>query len=114
MAAIFEIVNEKKIKGESRAFQPVGLNSIPRFHSQVIPEELPMFSRRLIYKPELRELIGCSYSTVWQWMRDGKFPRSVAVGGKSAWYLDEVEAWLEALPRRRLKGDDAISPSPNT
>ena len=35
------------------------------------------------------------------------FPRSRIVGGKSMWRSDEVEAWLDALPVRTLKGDSA-------
>jgi hypothetical protein len=35
------------------------------------------------------------------------FPRSRIVGGKSIWRSDEVEAWLDALPVRTLKGDSA-------
>ena len=71
--------------------------------------------RRLIYKPELLDLVGLSYTTIWTMMREGRFPRSRAVGGvgqkqggqnqKVAWYSDEVEEWLDQLPIRRLKGD---------
>jgi hypothetical protein len=39
-------------------------------------------------------------------MRDGKFPRSRIVGGKSMWLLREVDDWLAALPVRPLKGDE--------
>jgi hypothetical protein len=38
--------------------------------------------------------------------RDGKFPRSRIVGGKSMWRSDEIKAWLDGLPLRPLKGDD--------
>jgi predicted DNA-binding transcriptional regulator AlpA len=38
-------------------------------------------------------------------MRAGRFPRSRVVGGKSMWRSDEVQAWLDALPVRPLKGD---------
>jgi hypothetical protein len=32
--------------------------------------------------------------------------RSRAVGGKSMWRSDEIDAWLAALPVRAVKGDD--------
>ena len=35
----------------------------------------------------------------------GTFPRSRVAGGKSVWRSDEVEAWLDTLPVRKLKGD---------
>ena len=64
--------------------------------------------RRLMFRPELRQVVGSSYTTIWKMMRQGKFPRSVVVGkGRVGWFDDEVEEYLENLPRQRLKGDDA-------
>ena len=62
-------------------------------------------SRRLVFKRELRERLGVSYTTIWQWMRDGKFPRSRQVGNRVAWIDEDIEAWLDGLPPQRLKGD---------
>jgi predicted DNA-binding transcriptional regulator AlpA len=42
-------------------------------------------------------------------MRDGKFPRSRVVGGKSMWLSTEIDAWIAGLPVRQLKGDDAAA-----
>ena len=42
---------------------------------------------------------------IWAWMRAGTFPRSRAVQGRSMWLSTEIEAWMHALPRRALKGD---------
>ena len=64
---------------------------------------------RLLTKPEvLRIAGGVSYVTLWSWMRAGAFPRSRVVGGKSMWRSDEVQAWLDALPVRPLKGDAEV------
>jgi hypothetical protein len=38
-------------------------------------------------------------------MRQGTFPRCRISGGKSVWFEDEIETWMEGLPKRRLKGD---------
>jgi predicted DNA-binding transcriptional regulator AlpA len=38
-------------------------------------------------------------------MRRGKFPRARIAGRKSMWLSSEVQAWLEGLPVRKLKGD---------
>jgi prophage regulatory protein len=62
---------------------------------------------RLISKPKVLKIVGCSYPTLWAWMRAGKFPRSRVVGGRSMWLSTEVEAWLAELPIRPLKGDAA-------
>jgi predicted DNA-binding transcriptional regulator AlpA len=62
---------------------------------------------RLISKPELLERLGVSYPTVWYWMREGRFPRSRELGGKACWIESEVAEWIAALPKTRLKGDEA-------
>ena len=41
----------------------------------------------------------------------GKFPRARVVGGQSMWLSTEIEAWLAALPVRRLKGDAPEAPA---
>ena len=69
------------------------------------PPSLPL---RLLMKPEVLLIAGgVSYVTLWSWMRAGTFPRSRVVGGKSMWRSDEVQAWLDALPVRPLKGDSS-------
>jgi predicted DNA-binding transcriptional regulator AlpA len=60
---------------------------------------------RLLDRHEVCALAGTSYPTLWVWMRAGTFPRSRIVGGKSKWLSSEVEAWMAALPIRKLKGD---------
>ena len=60
---------------------------------------------RLIGKGEVLARVGASYPTIWQWMRDGKFPRSRELGGKSVWLEAEIEKWILDRPVRRLKGD---------
>ena len=60
---------------------------------------------RLLSKAAILEITGVTYPTIWSWMRTGAFPRSRIVGGKSMWLSSEVDAWLAALPVRRLKGD---------
>ena len=65
-------------------------------------------SARLLDKPEVMAIAGVSFPTIWTWMRDGKFPRSRIVGGKSMWLSTEIEAWIAALPVRRLKGDEPL------
>ena len=64
-------------------------------------------SARLISRGEVIGRTGLSYPTIWQWMQDGKFPRSREVGGKAMWLASEIEAWILNLPMRKLKGDRA-------
>jgi predicted DNA-binding transcriptional regulator AlpA len=60
---------------------------------------------RLLNRHEVLAVAGCSYPTLWAWMRAGKFPRSRIVGGKSMWLSTEIDEWLANLPMRPLKGD---------
>jgi predicted DNA-binding transcriptional regulator AlpA len=65
--------------------------------------------KRLIFKHEVLRRVGLSYPTIWKMMREDRFPRSRVCGGKSAWLEEEIEAWIEGLPIRQLKGD-AVEP----
>ena len=63
---------------------------------------------RIVSKPEVLDRVGVTYPTLWAWMREGKFPRSRALGGKSCWLESEIEEWITSRPVRRLKGDQPI------
>jgi predicted DNA-binding transcriptional regulator AlpA len=72
------------------------------------PTSPPRDPIRLIFKPELLELIGVSYGSIFSWMRVGKFPmaREIGPGGRGtriAWVESEVLDWLAARPQRRMK-----------
>jgi prophage regulatory protein len=60
----------------------------------MMPSEKP--HERLIRKPELREMIGLSDTTVWRLEKSGGFPKRIQIGGSSvAWLLTEVLSWIE-------------------
>jgi len=47
---------------------------------------------RLIRLPEVKHRVGLGRSTIYRWMAEGKFPKSVHFGGYSvAWAENEVE-----------------------
>lgn len=60
----------------------------------------------LLTKPEILAIAGVTFPTIWAWMREGTFPHSRIVGGRSMWRSDEIEKWLAELPLRPLKGDE--------
>jgi predicted DNA-binding transcriptional regulator AlpA len=75
---------------------------------QVAATQLPALRHlQLLMKHEVVAITGVTFPTLWLWMRQGKFPRSRIVGGKSAWLASDVEQWLATLPVRPLKGDEA-------
>jgi predicted DNA-binding transcriptional regulator AlpA len=93
------LTNEPAPKGKRRR------KANPARGPPVSAEWMPSGEMRLLSKGEILELTSISYVTLWEWMRAGRFPRAVAVGGRNMWHAHEVEAWMRALPRRRLKGD---------
>jgi prophage regulatory protein len=60
---------------------------------------------RLILKPVVLYKTSMTDPQVWKLMRDGKFPRSVRLGSRAAWWESEVDAWLDSLQRTAFAGD---------
>ncbi len=50
------------------------------------------------------------YVSIWRRIRTGDFPRGRNVCGKILWKESDIDAWLEAQPRQRLKGDGEPRP----
>jgi predicted DNA-binding transcriptional regulator AlpA len=62
----------------------------------------------LLFKPQVTALVGVGYTTLWDWMRQGLFPRAVELGppgGRNtmiAWYSHEINDWIRSRPRRQF------------
>jgi predicted DNA-binding transcriptional regulator AlpA len=61
---------------------------------------------RLIDRHELLAKTALSYPKIWMLMRENKFSRAKAVGGRTLWLESEVDAWIAGLPTRQFKGDE--------
>jgi prophage regulatory protein len=72
----------------------------------------PKSASRLIDREELLRRVPVTFMTIYNWMRDGKFPMSRDIGGKVAWVETEVQAWIDARPKSRLKGGQPEATSP--
>ena len=61
--------------------------------------------RRLLSKREVLALVPVSYTTLWSWMRQGQFPRSIVLGpgSKVGWYEDSIAEWLASREPSQLK-----------
>jgi prophage regulatory protein len=45
---------------------------------------------------DLREIIPVSRSTLWRWVRDGRFPSPINLGPNTrAWREEDIRIWLE-------------------
>lgn len=62
---------------------------------------------RLIDKPELLRRVPVTFPTIWRWMREGRFPRSRNIGGKSCWVEQEITSWITSRPIVALKSSDS-------
>jgi prophage regulatory protein len=47
--------------------------------------------------PQLNQRLGVSGSTVWNWIKQGKFPRGISLSSNvTAWSSSEVDAWAQS------------------
>ena len=49
---------------------------------------------RLLTSEEVAELLRMTQRGLWNWIREGKGPRSALIGGKRLYDADEVEAFI--------------------
>jgi prophage regulatory protein len=60
---------------------------------------------RLIRLKEVLHITGLARATVYKYMNEGIFPKSVSLGGRAtAWSLAEVEFWVSERLRERDEG----------
>ncbi|KWN02825.1 MULTISPECIES: helix-turn-helix transcriptional regulator [Burkholderia] len=51
---------------------------------------------------DVMEAVGVKKSTIYQWVKDGKFPVPLRLGTRSVgWRQSDVESWLEACEQAR-------------
>jgi predicted DNA-binding transcriptional regulator AlpA len=60
---------------------------------------------RLLSKQEVCEKVHRSYPSIWEAMCKGLFPRAVEQGQRPYWFAHQIDAYLEALPPRPIKGE---------
>jgi predicted DNA-binding transcriptional regulator AlpA len=64
---------------------------------------------RLIRKKTLLELIDVDYTTLWLWVKQGRFPSPLILNAHAgsreiiAWRESEVVAWQASLPQRMAR-----------
>jgi prophage regulatory protein len=54
--------------------------------------------------PTVIERVGVSRSTLWSWVRAGRFPSPVKLGPRAvAWKSSEVDRWIEGRVEARAQ-----------
>lgn len=57
--------------------------------------------KKLIGRDEVLNRLGIKYTSLYNMMNRGDFPRALKIGGKNMWTIDDVEKYLERAERRR-------------
>jgi len=52
---------------------------------------------KLLRLPEVEEIVGFKKSTIYQYIREGKFPRQVKIGTSSRWKLSDIKKWMKQV-----------------
>ncbi|MCH1926394.1 AlpA family phage regulatory protein [Shewanella sp. C32] len=64
-------------------------NKAPNYYALYIENS------RLVRKPELEQLLGIKRTTLWRWIKSGKFPKPTLVqSGRSYWRFEDIHNWL--------------------
>jgi predicted DNA-binding transcriptional regulator AlpA len=110
-------------KTKSRAKTPAALitKNIEHIHAQALRPDAAIDQhdrplgqprgppRALLTKAEVLARVKLSYPHVWRLMRANKFPVSLVLPGTKMirWVESEIDSWIAALPRQKLKADNA-------
>ena len=55
---------------------------------------------KLLRLPQVQEKVGLKRSHIYLLMKQGRFPKPLQLGPRAvAWRLDELDEWIEQLPR---------------
>jgi prophage regulatory protein len=61
---------------------------------------------RVLRQKQVLELLGISHSTLWEWVRKGRFPRPISLGPNTrAWLQEEIDQHLLARAKERPQVD---------
>ena len=107
-----------KAANAKKAAQPIADNDAPALVDDSAPASpidtrpaaLLRGSPRLLGKAEVCDRVGVCFSTIWHWMRDGKFPRARSLLGLPMWVETEIDDYLATLPVKTYLGDAEHAP----
>ena len=54
---------------------------------------------RLLRLPEVEKITGLGHTSIYRFIKEGKFPQRVQVGSNAVrWKASDIAAWLESRP----------------
>jgi prophage regulatory protein len=55
----------------------------------------------VLRRPQVEQITGLGRSTIYEWMKDGRFPLPIKLGARAvAWRQADILAWLESRQPR--------------
>lgn len=65
---------------------------MPELHTQSNNPDSP--TSGFMRESELRQRVPISHSTLWRWIRDGRFPQPIKLSDRiTVWRQSDVDAW---------------------
>lgn len=73
------------------------------------PAQLTLLNDRILRLEEVKERTGLSRSSIYAYMREGKFPSCIRLGARSVgWYDGEIKAWQRSRARTVVSSDVGV------
>jgi len=71
------------------------------------PQHLVVPPTKFLRLNHLKELLGVSGSSIWAWVKKGKFPKPIKLSeNTTAWIVADVEAWSQSrISASKGRGD---------
>ncbi|MFV7784207.1 helix-turn-helix transcriptional regulator [Shewanella marisflavi] len=83
--------------------QNKSMRTAPRLDKE--SDHLAMYieDTRLVYKQHIQHVFGISRSTLYRWVKSGKFPEPIMTqNGRSCWLFKDIHEWFNERLERRL------------
>ena len=62
--------------------------------------ERRIMNEKFLTIKEVVDLVGFKKSTIYKFIKEGKFPEPVKIGISSRWKLSSIQKWMETLASR--------------
>lgn len=64
----------------------------------------------ILRRPQVQQRTGLSRSTLYQYIKDGEFPKSIALGPRSVgWLESDISDWIAARIKISRSGGDRLA-----
>jgi prophage regulatory protein len=54
-------------------------------------------SERLLTLKEVVNIVGFKKSTIYKFIKEGKFPKQIKIGHSSRWKLSDIQEWMKQV-----------------